>query len=137
MPLKWRVDLETGYREIDDQHKRLFAALRDLIAAVKEKQPKETVNKMMAFSEDYASRHFEMEESIMETFEYPGLETHRADHKEFHDELVHISEMYRKNGHSALVTIKLQSCVVRWLHEHIKNRDKPMAEFLRTALKEP
>jgi hemerythrin len=133
MPLKWRVDLETGYSEIDNQHKRLFAALRDLMDAVKEKKSKEEVFKLLTFAEDYFSRHAEMEEALMETFAYPGLAAHRAEHAELHEELLHIREMYKKNGNSLLITIKLQTITVRWLHEHIKHVDKPMVAFLKAA----
>lgn len=133
MPLKWRVDLNTGYEEIDDQHRKLFIALRTLLEAVKEKRSKGDVLKALAFAEDYFSRHAQMEESLMETFDYPDLEAHRRDHKEFHDELLHIGESYQKNGHSHLITIKLQTCVVRWLHEHIKRVDKPMVVFLKAV----
>jgi hemerythrin len=131
MSLKWSATLETGYSEIDEQHKHMFNDLRNVIAAVKEGRAQPLVSAALANVEDYVARHFELEESLMETFSYPELAKHRADHKEFHEELLHIGEMYRKNGHSALITIKLQTCVVRWMHEHIKGSDKKLVNFLK------
>lgn len=133
MALRWDRTLDTGFDEIDEQHRRLFRALDDVLESQEKKLGKDAVLKLLAFLQDYIQRHFEMEETIMESVDYPGLAQHKAHHKEFFDEITYIGETFRKNGHGALITIKLQTCSVRWLREHIYGEDKAMAAFLRTV----
>lgn len=133
MALKWNPELETGIESIDEQHRKAYSVLNELLEAVKARREKEVILGFLDFLIDYVARHFSMEESIMEAYGYPGLEDHRANHAEFAEDIAHISASYKKNGHTALITIKLSTCCIRWLREHITHDDKQMAEFLRTA----
>ena len=133
MPLRWDPKLETGYRELDDQHRKLYRALSEIITAVQEHRSQSAVMEFLVFLQDYVLRHFETEESIMIAVGYPQLDSHRAAHAEFADEIAHIVASYKKHGHSSLVTIKLRTCAVAWLRDHIQNEDKKMAAFLQTV----
>lgn len=135
MALRWDHRLETGYREIDEEHKKLYRALSTLIEAVQDRMSKPAILEFLAFLLDYVERHFDTEESIMAGVSYPGIDQHRKAHKEFAEEVMHIAESYKKHGTSSLITIKLKTCAVAWLREHISTEDRQMAEFLKAVSK--
>ena len=127
---KWSPDLETGYKELDDQHRRIFRLIGITITAVETKMDKRCVVAVLEETYDYLLRHTGVEEELMLAFSYPEIEAHRQEHKSMLVEIRRLSDDYAELGHRAIVTVKLETMLVRWVREHIKSLDKKMVEFL-------
>jgi hemerythrin len=129
--LDWDKRLETGFEEIDDQHKKLFAKLGVLLEALEERRSHAAIGSLLDFLVDYVMRHFSTEESIMEAFEYPGLAEHRREHETFAAELQEMVGSYEKKDQPMVLSIRLGTRSLVWLERHIMDTDRRMAEFLR------
>lgn len=126
---KWSPDLETGYPDLDDQHRKAFRLLDISINAVEAQMDRRCVVAILEETYDYFKRHTNFEEEIMATHEYPGLEEHRQEHSAMLVEIRRIADDYSREGHRAIITVKLQTMLVLWAREHIKTLDKQMVEF--------
>jgi hemerythrin len=133
---KWSADLETGYPDLDDQHRKAFRLLDICISAVDAHMDRRCVVAILEETYDYFLRHTNLEEELMTTHEYSGLEEHHQEHQAMLVEIRRIADDYAKNGHRTLVVIKLQTMLVLWAREHIKTLDKQMVEYL-LAYKDP
>ena len=66
MAYAWTTDLATGNADIDDQHKRLFAAVNALFDAYRSGKERQEVEKTMEFLTAYTAKHFADEEKLQE-----------------------------------------------------------------------
>jgi hemerythrin len=126
---KWSADLETGYRDLDDQHRKAFRLLDICINAVEAQMDRRCVVAILEETYDYFQRHMNYEEELMITHGYSELEEHRQEHQELLTEIRRVADDYAKSGHRTLVVIKLQTMLVLWAREHIKTLDKKMVEY--------
>lgn len=131
MSVEWSDDLVTGVREIDAQHRDLFAHINKLLDACKENRGKEEVGDMLRFLETYVYNHFSLEERAMVRYQYPGIDEHKAQHAEFLSELQKLKRKYIAEGATINTLVVTNHAVVYWLATHIRNIDKKLATFLR------
>ena len=71
MLIQWTEKYATGVDEIDDQHKEIFNQLNRLHDAITSGLGKEVIEDILAFSQDYAAKHFAFEEACMEKYQCP------------------------------------------------------------------
>lgn len=131
---RWTPDLETGYPDLDDQHRKALRLLAIAGDAVNANLDKRSVVIILEETYDYFLRHTNMEEELMETFEYPGIAEHREEHRSMLTEIRRILEDYETYGHRSIVTVKLKTMLARWIREHILQVDKKMVVFLLSHL---
>lgn len=123
--------LVTGNDAIDAQHRELFAHLATLLAASRERRSQQEVAGLLDFLGDYVIRHFAAEEALMIQGAYPGIEAHRAEHRDFVKQYEVLRRELRSEGPSRLFAIRLGNRVTAWLREHIYRTDRLLAEWLR------
>lgn len=133
MSPRWDPQLELGSEELDAQHKKVFRLLSVVGQAIEAKLDKEAVLAILIDLLDYFDRHMSMEEDIMRAYDYPKLAEHHLEHESMLTELSSIVDSYKKFGHRALITVKLQTMLVRWSRDHIDTFDREMVEFLKSA----
>lgn len=131
----WGPDLETGYAELDREHRELLRRARLAIDAVHNGTPREVAVKLVDDFIDYANRHYSTEEGLMAAFGYPDMETHIGEHREMQGVLSTVGARYRFKGPSSLVTLLMQRVVRQWFNHHIKEHDKKMVAFLANQAK--
>ena len=123
-------DLKTGIDEIDNQHKQLFNwanAVSDDVLADEDKLS-EALNNL----DDYVNYHFRAEEEAMDTHDYDRLEKHKAQHQRLMKEVTELYGRLNREGTSKGLLAEVQYMFADWYYHHIKEWDKPFADFLKS-----
>ena len=94
-----------GVESIDAQHMELFRRADALLGAMRERRSADEVKPLLAFLEDYCSRHFVSEEQLMRERKYPSIAEHAVQHQVFRRQLRAIMDRFQSRGSSAAVTL--------------------------------
>ena len=124
-------DLKTGIDEIDNQHKQLLnwaKAVSDDGVLADEDKLSEALNNL----NDYVNYHFRAEEKAMETHDYDRLEKHKVQHIRLMKEVAELFGRLYKEGASKGLMAEVQYMFADWYYFHIKEWDKPFADFLKS-----
>jgi hemerythrin len=131
MAYQWDTSLETGYGEIDGQHKQLFAALNALAGAAG--KGREEVFKTMDFLSAYTVKHFADEEKLQISVGYPDYLVHKRYHDEFRVTIGAMNERIRREGPTEELIGELAAAFGAWLLNHIKGDDFRMAAYVKAV----
>jgi hemerythrin len=129
LPLRWTPALAVGDATIDEQHQELFRRAERLITALRLGQRGE-VQPTLAYLEEYAIHHFELEERLMRELRYPGLAEHAAAHKAFREEFAGMMQGYHRAGATAYVALTVHNWLSDWLRGHLGGIDLELGRFL-------
>lgn len=122
----WKKHYKLGVPQLDSQHRQLLGTTEDLLRAAAQSGPQQCAQckKAVAFLKDYTVVHFQAEEQYMEKIGYPGLEAHRALHREFADNLHQTELELMRQGYCGEAVEKLAQYMTRWWMFHIMREDK-------------
>ncbi len=109
-------------KEIDDQHKQLFAIINKLIDEINSTPKQESVNKIITEILDYKNNHFATEEKYFHQFNYAGTEEHEAAHRYFSEQIIKINDKYL--GDSVSLAFELIDFLENWLIMHLMTIDQ-------------
>ena len=134
----WAPDMETGYSDIDTQHKQLFKIGRDLeqliriqCIGVTDKQLLDVVCELR----DFTGYHFYVEESMMQEMDYPRINTHKKFHKKCSDYVMKLD--LPKIKEEPVKQLKLVKDEVQsWIMTHVLSEDKDMINAYRKYLQD-
>lgn len=93
--LVWSDKFSVGVRELDDQHRRLFELVNDLLAASDEGRRPEELLGLLNGLMNYNMYHLDAEEEYMEKFECVSVE-HFAQHRMYRWTVRQMVEAARK-----------------------------------------
>ena len=127
----WTDDYALSIQTIDEQHKGFFEACHRLYDAILNCEGEKMVEESVAFLRDYASRHFQTEESFMAKHAYPHLEQHKKLHTEFLevlDSLMDELELFGPSQHLADRALEISQ---EWLINHIIEEDTRYAQYIK------
>ena len=134
----WAPDMETGYSDIDTQHKQLFKIGRDLeqliriqCIGVTDKQLLDVVCELR----DYTGYHFYEEERMMQEMNYSRLAAHKKFHKKCSDYVMKLDLPKIKEEpvkHLKLIKDEVQN----WIMTHVLSEDKDMIAAYQKYLQE-
>lgn len=131
MTLNWDKSLQTGVKEIDEQHKALFEIFNKLRKAP---QNLEIILTILKDLETYNWNHFANEEHYMKSFNYEYYEYHKFLHERFKEEFEEIaSKIHDDSSLMKFLPILINFFEV-WIQDHYKNADIKLAKFLRCYL---
>ena len=126
----WTPTLLTGHAAIDTHHQEIFARMDALHAAMLRGERSET-SRLIEFLGQYVLEHFSAEEAIMESAQYPFLEPHRREHREFVRDYDRFREEFDAHGPTASLTLRANEWLQRWLTTHVTGTDVTLALHLR------
>jgi hemerythrin len=131
IPIELTEDLKTGIDDIDDQHRQLFKWANEIIS---DEMLADDSNLLQALNnlEDYVYNHFRAEEYAMEKYDFNGLEKHKIQHSRLSKEVGDLFNRFKRDGASKGLMAELQYLVSDWYVLHIKEWDKPFANFMRS-----
>ena len=129
--LAWSPKLETGYEEIDSQHKQLFILVSDLIESCQKNEAAVTIEEVLYFLLDYTEKHFSDEEKISLRYRYPHHDEHKEMHGVLKKNVAVFIEQYKKNGFSKILFSALTKMIVKWLINHIQGEDFKIANHIK------
>ncbi len=129
--LVWNPKWETGYSQIDDQHRELFRRLDRLMEAVPSGDPEAIALDFLPYLMTYVDKHFQDEEALMAAAGYSLLDAHRALHLAMREEATQMLERVALEGLQAMGPVL--EWLLAWLVHHIDVEDRRLANHLQLA----
>ena len=133
--IKWQNSYSVGIKLVDEQHKELIKLTNKLFLSCSLGQDQLTSVFMTTIHEaiDYVVYHFGTEEKIMERVNYPHIEIHRNEHKEFAREVLLQVEDFKSGKTTA--PLSFVNFLKDWVLNHVAVSDKKMGDYLVTLKK--
>jgi hemerythrin len=126
--LAWNESYSVGVASIDDEHRELFDAVRNLESAiVRNAEAAETGPLLLKLAEATA-RHFQDEEAIMRKAKYPGMALHVANHERLVEKIDAFAVRHSRGG--APLNQHALNFLHDWLLHHIESDDARLGEWL-------
>ena len=122
-------DLAIGIAKIDEQHKQLIALSNSLVAMPPE-STKEQLEQCFYAVRFYLQSHFSDEERIMQKMSFPGIESHIREHKSCLDKLGELEGIFKVEGNSPDLQMRLAKFFSTWFLNHIKTEDAKYSRYL-------
>jgi hemerythrin-like metal-binding protein len=117
MPLiQWSSKLSVGVESIDAQHGVLFEALDELHDAMIRGMTKSLTGPLLRNLLARTRDHFSAEEALMLRADYPGLEQHRAQHRELTVKIENYIARFERGD------ISLNPHLIHFLRDWLSNR---------------
>lgn len=129
--LVWNPRWETGYSQIDDQHRELFRRLDRLMEAVPKGDPEAIALDFLPYLMTYVDKHFQDEEALMAAAGYSLLDGHRVLHQAMREEATQMLERVALEGLQAMGPVL--EWLLAWLVHHIDVEDRRLANHLQLA----
>lgn len=128
--LLWNPQWETGFPEIDRQHRQLLDHIDQVFQAVAQGKESELVARSLHFLADYVEAHFGMEEALMDRSAYPRSAEHRLLHAELRAQVLDLIEGHRQDP--AAISEAVPVFLSEWLLNHIDQQDRALALHVKT-----
>ena len=128
--LTWDSRIQTHVDKIDSQHKELVRMVNELYDAMGEGKGKDKITGTVHFLADYTSKHFAMEESLMQQHAYPEYNSHKKLHDALIDQVSKLLDKIDKN--ESLLTIDVADFLSDWVKNHIIQNDIKLGAYLQT-----
>ena len=131
--LAWDDSFKIGIPLIDERNQRFMeiAAKLEELNAVKRKKEEDfdSIGESLADVMEFARMHFNEEEKILVGKQYPEVNQHRQDHKQFVKKMMTFRRLFSEEP--VQVTDDVVAYVREWLPAHIKEQDSRYAPFIR------
>lgn len=126
--LTWSSKYSVGVQSLDSQHTVLFGILNDLHAAMLKGEAQAITGTLLRKLADYTQNHFSAEERMMAAARYPGLEQHRALHRDLTRQVGEYIGRFERGEIS--VNLQLLNFLRDWLTNHIQKADHEYGPWL-------
>ncbi len=117
----WSMAIETGQKEVDDEHRIILEILGELRTA--SNNGADAIQTIFARLRDYLKVHFAHEEQLMDRFEYDERDRHKRLHAKFAEKVNRI-DLDRVGG--SVGRQRLYILIYEWLMSHIADVDRVM-----------
>lgn len=125
--MEWKEEYLVGIHEIDAQHKTLTECISSIERAVAQ-YDRQSADAALARLADLAQAHFTLEESLMRILDYPRLEEHADDHKQFS---VQLRTLQERSLTTDVFKDRIEA-LQTWWGSHVQRHDKSYAlHFLK------
>lgn len=131
MKIQWDNDLNTGNPVVDGQHQELCRRVGLLVDACREGGAKKAVQDTIGFIEAYMDEHFATEEKFMIEINFPDIEEHKAEHREFCTQVDRIKKLFGIHGADYSLAIDSINTIFSWVGSHIHGRDKAFCRYIQ------
>ncbi len=130
--ISWSADLETGDERVDEQHRRIFELLNNLIVACVDGSDAKRLRETLDFLVDYAIRHFTDEELLQMQYNFPEYKKHKQMHDSLTAQVVELVKRFEASGSSEELSMDVNRVLVAWLISHIIKEDKKIAKHIKS-----
>ena len=120
--LEWSEKFLTGIRAIDSDHKNLFEEIGILEQRLNRGADAKAIANAISSLQKYCTDHFAREEQFMEKAHYPGLKSHRKEHKRYSKLIKQLSKLHAKDP-AQIDPSKVLEFLNSWLANHIIGLD--------------
>ena len=126
--IKWHSSMDTGIDLIDNDHKKLISLINQLQNATQYKVDDNIIDQIMDDLINYTKYHFEREEFLMRTNQYPGYEDHKNLHEKMIGKMSECMKEYKSNPDNTIDDAL--NFLKNWLINHIKGDDRKYIPYL-------
>jgi hemerythrin-like metal-binding protein len=119
--IKWDDTCRVGVKELDDQHKNLFAICNRLIRLVAENRIAEIGQETIEELVDYTEKHFTREEELMRQAGYPESKEHHEEHRKMMNDVLLFKSKYIAGD---LDESAVTEFLIEWILHHVKGIDR-------------
>ena len=129
--LSFTDELLVGNSKIDNQHRQLVKLTNDFHNGVKCGGILAKVYFLQTIkgAVQYVREHFTAEENLMEEFQYPDIEEHKQQHKDFVDEVFRQIKIFESQDIPD--PMGFVDFLAKWITCHIATADKKYAPYLQ------
>jgi len=129
MPLfPWSQKYSVGIAAMDKQHRELVSLLNQIHKAILSGHSDGVTWEMLDRLALYTVRHFEAEEQLMSSVDYPEYTSHCQAHRKLTDRVEHFIAT-REAGNS-VHNFEMAEFLANWLNSHILGADKLYGEWI-------
>jgi hemerythrin-like metal-binding protein len=118
----WKDSLNLGFKEIDDQHRKLVAMINKLFDAMSAGKSKEVMQVVFSELSNYIVVHFGAEEKLMKQYGYEEYEYHKQEHAYFIEKLNELKLKF--NSGNTSISLDVLNFLKDWLLKHIMGTDR-------------
>ena len=127
--LEWKDSYLVGVEEFDQDHQLLIGIANQAIVAAETDKKLADIGDLLDDLIEEALVHFENEEKIMKSVDYPGL----GGHQEAHNQLIRNFIKFKSEIKiKELKGSEVAGFITNWLVVHIKSFDQNYGKFLNT-----
>lgn len=128
--IKWNSDFNTGFDDIDRDHRKLFGIFNAFYAAACQNVSYQTIQPFINDILKYTHYHFETELKLMNEWSYSNVDLHKRMHRKFSSFVKRASILAVSNP--AEVANQLVGLLEQWLLYHIIGVDGAMVREIRS-----
>jgi hemerythrin-like metal-binding protein len=125
--LGWKDEYALGIPAVDLQHRRIFDCIAGMATADLRQSAGAPAGGSVAQLADLLRQHFSLEEHMMRSFDYPGLDAHAEQHRRFQVEVDHFGQtspgLHGGVPHATIMFFQAWNC------EHVRSSDRLYVEF--------
>ncbi len=127
----WSENLALGIPEVDEQHKTILVALRELQLGLYNQLSVDEIAEKLVKIDEYREEHFATEEGLMLPYKdrLRTYEAHIRAHKDFSASVEKFFERFADEGVD--MAEELFDALGTWLSNHINGLDREMSEELK------
>ncbi|MEI8393605.1 MAG: bacteriohemerythrin [Rhodospirillaceae bacterium] len=125
--LTWNNKYSVDIPCLDGDHVILISLLNQLHINLAEEKSEEALGPVLAALLNYASYHFGYEEQIMERYQFPGFDSHRAAHDRFRDK---VKALIAETENTEQKARRVRTLLSSWLFDHIVRVDGVLSTWL-------
>lgn len=120
--LEWNEVYSVGVEEIDNQHKKMFAVINELLEAIETNSSEEHLGNIIESLVQYKMFHFATEEKYFTEFNYEGAQEHINKHQDFNKRLKELEGKFPK--YTIEFAYALVDFLEDWLIDHLMVMDQ-------------
>ncbi len=117
--IQWDDRFSVGVGLIDQQHKKLFSIINDLIVAKENQQEQQVIEKILEEVISYTEYHFSSEEKLFRI--HPAYERHCLLHKDFVAKVKAQAAAYQSSAKD--ISEETLEMLIDWLKNHVLHTD--------------
>ena len=129
--VRWSDAFKVGVKQIDEQHRGLFAGMNQLYQAIHDESPLHLLEQRLESVLKLAAKHLSDEEVLMERAGYQDLVAHKQVHTKLLSDLDKYVQRFRAREQD--IEMEIAFFLKNWLIEHIFNVDKRYSQELNAA----
>ncbi len=128
---EWHEEYCTGHALIDDQHRNLFSLVNQIHAMIDSPTMDQyRVGELLQVFAKSATEHFDLEEDLMTTYEYPNIAAHQNTHARL---LGKVNKVLEQMATTHQIDIESVTPVLAdWMIHHIRGEDQRMIQFFQS-----
>lgn len=125
----WKPEYEIGEPKIDAQHQRIIELIGQISSCWTDSSSYESLSDILADMTAYAHEHLSYEEKVMADCDYPELESHLVEHKNFVRKTAKLCMEAVRNTNQA--PDQIYDFLVQWWDRHILEVDQQYKPYLK------